>query len=469
MIGTAMDETAKACIYNGRRELRGKRVGVLGLARTGTACVRFLCQRGALVTALDSARLVELPSDSREAAALAHRVVAPYSHADDALPLDMLIVSPGVPTDADIVRRAVEAGVEVIGELELGYRFCEAPMVAVTGTSGKGTTVMALGALLGAAGIRHVVAGNIGLPLIGEVGRSAELDVVVVEVSSYQLDTTVHFHPHIAILLNVTQDHLERYASFEAYAAAKQAIFRNQSARDWAILYTDDPRVEEMRDQLAARTLRVSTRDLEADAYLAGGELVLRMRGGVPQAAVSHDALPMAGKHHVVDFLAASLAASLCGVEPGHIGPTLSRHSHAPHLMEVVCEHEGVVYINDSKATNPASALADLSGIAGPVIVIVGGKEKQTDFADFGKALAGQAKAVVLMGECAARIEAAVNRAQICHVAGSMAEAVRIAADLAAPGDTVALCPGCSSLDQFESYAHRGDEFARRARALRKA
>ncbi len=453
-------------IYSGDRRLHGRTVGVMGLARTGAASVRFLADHGATVVALDSRPVDGLPPDSRDALSRAAFVAAPYGALSGLPPIDLMVVSPGVPTDVPLLCQARAAGVEVIGEVELAYRFCEAPICAVTGTCGKGTTVTSLGAMLSAAGIAGTVAGNIGLPLIGQMDRSAQLDVVVAEISSFQLETTVHFHPHIAVLLNITEDHLERYSDFEAYAEAKRLIFRNQTARDFAILCVDDERVAAMTDGLQARVLRVALDDPDANGHLEGGALVLQLPGREAVTVAHRERLALQGRHHLGNFLAAGLAALICGANPEQIGPALTTCKPAPHLMTPVATVDGVTFVDDSKATNPASAIADLSGISGPTIVIAGGKEKDTDFGEFGVALASRAKAVILIGECAARIEAAVGVATLCHRVETMQEAVQLAFGLAEPGDTVALCPACSSLDMFESYARRGEVFALAAQSL---
>ncbi len=462
-----MTDAARSCLYTGDRNLSGKRVGVVGLARTGAACVRFLAERGAQVSAFDTRALDSLPVETQQTLQLAERVEAPYSSETTPGPLDMLVLSPGVPVTSPLVTAAREAGAEILGEVELAYRFCDAPMVAVTGTCGKGTTVTSLGTLLQGAGKSNVVAGNIGLPLIGQMERSAEFEVVVVEISSFQLETTIHFHPHIAALLNITEDHLERYPDFEAYVAAKQLLFRNQTAQDWAIFCIDDPQARLVSEaEMAAQKLTVSLADPKANARLEGKDLVLQLPGEESCKVASRTDLVLQADHHVINSLTAALAARICGVPAETMPGAFHAYQPADHLMTPVGNFGGVTYIDDSKATNPASAIADLAGIHGPVIVVGGGKEKDTDFADFGRCLAERAKAVILMGECAARIAEAVGRPELCHRVSSMEEAVNLAASLAAPGDTVALCPGCSSLDMFESYARRGDLFAEAAQRL---
>lgn len=454
------------CIYAGDRDLSARRVAVVGLARSGLACVDFLAARGARVLALDARPREQLGPEAAKVLGQAEAVIAPYSDLTRLPPLDLMVVSPGVPSDAPLVQQARQAGVEVIGEMELAYRFCDAPMVTVTGTCGKGTTVTALGALLEAGGVLHVVAGNIGLPLIGQVARSHQLEVVVAEVSSFQLETTVHLHPWIAVLLNVTEDHLERYPDFGAYVAAKRRLFCNQVPGDWAILVTDDPHARQVADDLRGAAspgpavLTVGLRNPSANGRLEGQRLVVQLPGSEPQVVAERTALPLSGDHHVTNFLVAALCARLLGVPAAAIETALRGYRAAPHLMELVGEFDGVRYIDDSKATNPASAIADLEGVSGPLIVIAGGKEKNTDFGAFGQALAARAKLVVLMGECAGRIARAVGRPELCRIVGSMEEAVQVARQAARPGDAVVLAPACSSLDMFASYAQRGEAFA---------
>lgn len=459
-----MTDASRRCIYSGSRELRAKRVGVLGLARSGVACLRFLAERGARPVAMDARPLGELNAEAREAARLAELTLAPYGPLADALPLDLLVISPGVPTEAAILHQARAAGIEVIGETELAYRFFDAPLAAITGTSGKGTTVTVLGGLLSAGGMAHVVAGNIGQPLISEADRSGSLAVGVAEISSFQLETTVHFHPHIAALLNITEDHLERYPGFEAYVRAKEIIFHRQTGSDFAIFCADDPQARTLLGCGRATSLRVALHDPEAHGRLQGEELVLQLPGGPAEVMARRGDLALPADHHVINHLVAGLAARLLGVPAEVMAPAVREYRPAPHLMERVAEGSGVRWVDDSKATNPASALADLRGIQGPVIVIAGGKEKDTDFGEFGRELARRARRVILLGECADLIARAVGSPKLCVKVGSMEEAVSVAAAEALPGDTVALCPACSSLDMFESYARRGELFAQAAR-----
>lgn len=457
-----------SCIFRGERSLTGRRVGVVGLARSGAAAVEFLADRGATVVGFDTRPLKALSVEGRRAAGRCEAVYAPYDATTQPGALDMLVVSPGVPTESSLVQAARAAGAEIVGEVELAYRFCDAPMAAVTGTCGKGTVVTTLGALLEAGGVRSSVAGNIGLPLISQMERSHELEVVVAEISSFQLETTIHFRPAIAALLNVTQDHLERYPDFEAYVAAKRRIFRNQTPEDFAIFCLDDLVTRRVAADRPTRAtvLTVALGDAHANGRLEGDRLVLQLPGQAPEVMANRTDLVLSGDHHVINMLVAGLAARLCGVPAEAMPAALRNYQPAPHLMTLVGEFGGVRYIDDSKATNPASAIADLKGIAGPVIVIAGGKEKDTDFAEFGQLLAQRAKAVLLLGECAPRIAEAVGRPDLCRTVASMDEAVEIAARMARPGDTVALCPACSSLDMFASYAQRGEMFAQAARRL---
>lgn len=455
-------------IFRGERALAGQRVGVVGLARSGAAAVEFLADRGAKVVGFDTRPLAALSAQARHAAGRCEAVFAPYDADTDPGALDMLVISPGVPTESALIQAARAAGAQIVGEVELAYRFCDAPMVAVTGTCGKGTVVTTLGALLEAGGVPNLVAGNIGLPLISQMERSCELDVVVAEISSFQLETTTHFHPAIAALLNVTEDHLERYPDFEAYVAAKRLIFRNQSPEDFAIFCLDDPVTARVAagNPTRATVLTVSLGDSAANGRLEGDRLVLQLPGQGPEEMATRADLVLGADHHVINVLVAGLSARLCGVPVEAMPAALRSYQPAPHLMTVVGEFGGVRYIDDSKATNPASAIADLKGIEGPVIVIAGGKEKGTDFAEFGQVLAQRAKAVLLMGECAPRIAAAVGRPGLCRTVTGMDEALEIAVRIARPGDTVALCPACSSLDMFASYAQRGDLFAQAARRV---
>ncbi len=445
--------------------LSDRRVAVIGLARTGLACVRFLVRRGAQVIGADAKPIDQLADSAHEVTSLGAEVVPEFRELEQLDSPDLLVVSPGVPCNHPALVQARAAGIEVIGEIELAYRFCPTPMIAISGTNGKGTTTMMTGLMLEAAGIGNVVAGNIGLPLISQIDRARHADVVVAEVSSFQLETVVHFRPWIAVLLNITPDHLDRHADLGEYAAAKLRLFQNQTADDYSILCTDDSTVAALQEQLSATVLAVSTDSAVSAGRLEDNHLIIDAGCG-PQRLLSRDEMPVSGEHNITNALAAGLAASLCGASSEQIAQGLRSFEPAAHLLQEVTCVEGVRFIDDSKATNTAAAIADLSTLGGPLLVIAGGQGKEADFSQFGRHLAHWCRFVCLIGESGPAIEAAIGDDVDTRRAASMQEAVEECYRRAEPGDTVVLLPGCASFDMFEDQTHRGEQFTRIVREI---
>jgi UDP-N-acetylmuramoylalanine--D-glutamate ligase len=453
-----------ASLHTSRMELTGRRIGVIGLARSGLACVRFLLREGAQVVGADAKAREQLEDPYAQVTSLGGEFVAGFRALDQLGGPDLLVISPGVPISSPALEEARARGIEVIGELELAYRFFQAPMLAVTGTNGKGSTVTMAGKMLEAAGIKHLVAGNIGLPLISQVERTAEVEVVVAEVSSFQLESIRYFRPWQACLLNITPDHLDRHGSAEAYIAAKRRLFENQQSGDYAIICLDDPLAAAQTDATRARLLTVSTQTAEANGRLEGDDLVVEV-DGPPRIICTRADMPVPGLHQVRNALCAALMATVCGAPAVWIAEGLRHFRAADHLLQVVCEAEGVTYLDDSKATNPAAAAADLQSLAPPVIVIAGGQGKGSDFAVYGDVLARRAKLVLLIGECKGEIAAAVGDRTAVRLCASLEEAVTEARRAAAPGDKVALIPAAASFDMFRDQAQRGERFAQLCRA----
>jgi UDP-N-acetylmuramoylalanine--D-glutamate ligase len=379
-------------------------------------------------------------------------------------PLDLLVLSPGVPLDAEAVQEAQAAGVRITGEVELGYRFCPAPIVAIAGTNAKGSTCTLTGGMLERSGVRARVTGNIGDPFTGAVASGEPVDVYVLEISSFQLETIEHFRPRVACLLNITDDHLDRHGSLTAYVAAKARLFENQTAEDWAIANADDANAMRAVEGVRSRFVRFSARHSGTEARLEGDELVVNPGDGDRVICQRAD-LIRAGAPYIETVLAASSAALLAGSTLAGIREAIREHKLPAEVLEFVCEVNGIRFVNSSKATNPAAAMADLESVEGPVLLIAGGLERGADFAAFGRLAAQRAKGLFLIGQCAARIAEAAPGvpAVFCR---TVEEAVQQAYLAGTAGDTVLLAPACASWDMFPDYKVRAACFREAARRL---
>ncbi|MDJ0849369.1 MAG: UDP-N-acetylmuramoyl-L-alanine--D-glutamate ligase [Myxococcota bacterium] len=430
-------------------DLAGQSVLVLGLGLSGRSAARFCAARGARVVAADERPDGELQDLGGLGALVELRVGAPFPGAAD---FDLVVPSPGVPPE-----RYRAGARRVWGDVELAARALPVPIVAVTGTNGKSTTTHLVAEALRAAGLRAAAAGNVGEPALDLVGEP--LDVAVLEVSSFQLETTESFRPHVAVILNLSPDHLDRHGSFEAYRDAKARILANQKTEDAAVLGFDDPVVRALADAVQGRLVPFSTRSaLEHGAWLDGSQALLRGPGAALHR-VSLAGLRLAGAHNRENALAALAAAWAAGADPERAARGLERFAGLPHRMEDVGQVAGVHYVNDSKATNPGAALRSLTGSEAPLVWIAGGRDKGLDFAPLAEAAAGRVRVALLVGEAAGKLEAALAGRVETRVVASVEEAVREAAGVARPGDVVLLAPACASQDQFRDFAERGDCF----------
>jgi UDP-N-acetylmuramoylalanine--D-glutamate ligase len=430
-------------------ELEGQRILVLGLGVSGRSAADFCAARGARVLAAD-----ERPAEAMEGLAeLDTRVERQLGRSfPDPADFDLVVPSPGVPRERyrDRARR-------VWGDVELLYRALAVPIVAITGTNGKSTTTLLVEAMLRAAGLRACAAGNLGAPALGLVGQA--LDLAVLEVSSFQLETIETFRPRVAVILNITPDHLDRHGSFEAYAAAKARILAHQQPEDAAVLNFDDPAVRALADGAHARVLPFRTAGpLERGAWLDAGAIALRL-GESPPVRLATDGLRLPGPHNRENAVAALAAAAAAGAEPEKAIAGLAGFAGLPHRAEEVGRVCGVTFVDDSKATNPGAALRSLLGFPSPLVWIAGGRDKGLDFRELAEAAGERVRAAVLIGEAAAALERALAGRVDLHRAASLEEAVRCAAGLAAAGDVVLLSPACASHDQFRSFEERGERF----------
>ncbi|MFH0899652.1 MAG: UDP-N-acetylmuramoyl-L-alanine--D-glutamate ligase [Pseudomonadota bacterium] len=459
---------------NERTNLRGKRILVVGLARSGIAAARFAAARGASVTVTDSASPDTLGAAIASLDGCAKLQLGEHD-ARVFLEADLIVMSPGVPVLPE-VKTARNAGVEVIAEIELAYRFLDpgATLIAITGTNGKSTTTSLTGAICAASGAPTFCGGNLGDPLILAVDTPANArgGYVVAEVAGFQLETCQSFRPRVAIGLNITEDHLDRYGTLEAYAAVKNLVYRWQQPGDHAIANGEDSRVVAGARHGAARFWEFSSlREVETGACLANGgrDIALHIDGKVELYPVSD--LVLVGTHNLENAMAAYLASRLAGVEPPSIRAAAAAFRPLPHRMELVGEVDGVRYYDDSKGTNVGAVAAALAGFPRRVVLIAGGRDKGGDYGPMIRALEPCGRAVVLLGEAAPIIAEALQeyRSSLPVVrARDLAEAVAAARTRALPGDAVVLSPACSSYDMFKNFEHRGRAF-REAVATMKA
>jgi UDP-N-acetylmuramoylalanine--D-glutamate ligase len=455
-------------------ELRGKRVLVVGLGKSGLAAALFLRQRGAQVTV----------SDTRSAEALAREIpelldhgIAVETGGHGVLTFrrqDLIVVSPGVPLDTPELINTRALGLPVIGELELASRFLRGHVLAITGSNGKTTTTTLCGEIFEQAGLPIVVAGNIGVPVISLAEKTTDETWSVLEVSSFQLETTESFHPSIAMVLNITPDHLDRHGSFENYIAAKAKIFRNLTASDWLVLNADDDVAHRLAAQ-APHPERVCwfsrTKVVRQGAFVYNGAVAFKAEDqAAAEMVLPIEEIPLKGLHNLENVLAAVCAARLAGISSQAIRAAVRDFRAVEHRLEYVATVRGVEYYNDSKATNvdaAAKALASFGDGSKPVVhLILGGKDKDSDYTQLRGQLRERAVAVYTIGSAAEKIERQLAGDAKLETCGTLDVAVTRAAAAARTGEVVLLAPACSSFDQFENYEHRGREFKKLVKAL---
>jgi UDP-N-acetylmuramoylalanine--D-glutamate ligase len=448
-----------------------ERVLVIGLGRSGMASCAVLRARGATVFATDEKPPESLASTIAELARSGVRFVPPAALDAMLVEVTAAIVSPGVPLNGDLVRRVQAARVSVYSEIEVAYRICKAPMVAITGTKGKTTTTALVGALFERAGKTTRVGGNIGNALIDETFVAAPSDWVIAEVSSFQLESIRSFKPRISAILNLSPDHLDRYHSMDEYGEAKFRVFANQGPGDTFVGNLDDPIVGALAEaeglkRIPARALWFGFTPRRATTlYLRGDRITYAPWAGDPRPVdiMPLSEIPLLGRHNASNVLGALLIGLAAGLDPEALRAGVRDFVALPHRLQRVAERDGVAYVDDSKSTNPGSVVAALEAFAQPIVLIAGGKSKRTDFRAMGAAIKKRAKAVVLIGEAADEMAAAIAPRQALR-AESMDDAVTAARALAAPGDVILLSPGCASFDMYASAEARGDAFVQAAR-----
>lgn len=447
-------------------DLSGKSILVVGLARSGLAAAQFLLRRQARVSATDLRPAEEL-QDAVSSLQGAVRLRLGGHDREDFLRADLVVLSPGVPTSLPEVQAAVEAGVPVWSEVELAYRYSRGTFVGITGSNGKTTTTELLGRICREAGMKTVVGGNVGTPLVQFAEDSDSETVFVVELSSFQLETISSFRCRIALLLNVTPDHMDRYSDFASYLAAKKRVFLNQTSEDFAVLNMDDPTTASLDGSLKAQKFYFSRRSQNSPgAGVRDGILTIQWRDealAVMPAAES----PLMGLHNLENVLAAASAAYLLGIPAHQIRDGVRSFPGVEHRLEFVCQIQGVDFYNDSKATNPESTAKALEAFDRPLFVIMGGLDKGGDFSILSDLLKARARKVLLIGAAADKISRTLPRELGQRRCDSLEEAVREAFAEARPGDLVLLSPACASFDMFDDYEHRGRVFKETAQALK--
>jgi UDP-N-acetylmuramoylalanine--D-glutamate ligase len=439
-------------------DLAGKKVLVVGLARTGVALAHFLTRAGSRVTVTDMASAGELADMRKLIQTLPVEEELEVPEPADVRRFDLILPSPGVPPELPWLEAARRAGIPVWGELELASHFLTRPVIAVSGTNGKTTTTTLVGKFLAASGITALVGGNIGTPLVSLLEQQQDADYLVLEISSFQLDTAPHFHPQSAALLNITPDHLDRYPDYAAYVASKASLFAAMEATEIKVLNYDDPLVRPLGQGLGNVLYFSASERLTEGAWLADGAIKVRLTSAqeynFPLAEIR-----LKGAHNLENIMAATLLSLAAGAQARACREVLAAFAGLPHRLEWVATNAGVDFYDDSKGTNVGAVARSLSSFDRPVILIAGGRDKDSDFSLLNDLIRKRVKALVLLGETKERLARVWEDLAPAYLAADMNEAVARAAGLASPGEVVLLSPACASFDMFRDYAHRGETF----------
>ncbi len=448
--------------------LTAKNIVVVGLAHSGLATARFLCRKGAKVTITDRASLEQLRDSANEAEGLGARLELGGHRQETFDSADLIVVSPGVPHTIPPLKQARAKGIDIIGEIELAGRFITAPIIAITGTNGKTTTTELLGHIMACADRPTFVGGNIGTPLITYADNpNADASVLVVELSSFQLDTIQTFRPDVAVLLNISSDHVDRYGDMNAYVFSKGRIFENQTEEDVAVCNSDDPRIMALIPAIKSRKIFFghladarSEDDEERKALIDHRRILVRGKDR-PTKHFDLTGSSLLGAHNMENAAAAILAAQAVGIDDHSIQKALDTFIMQPHRLERIATINGVTYINDSKATNVDAVARALACFDAPIVLIMGGRNKDNDFGPLRKLVHRHVATLITYGEAGDDIQKALKGA--CNgrsfTRKNFEDAVLLAHDMAETGQTVLLSPACASFDQFSGYSQRGDKF----------
>jgi UDP-N-acetylmuramoylalanine--D-glutamate ligase len=447
-------------------ELKNKRVLVVGLGRSGVASAFFLQEHGAKVIVSDSKSEAQL---QKEVPALLDRGISIEAgrHGERTFrDQDLIVVSPGVPSDQPQLQHARTLGIPVVGEVELAFRFLQGRVLAITGSNGKTTTTTLVGEILAKSGKKTLVGGNIGTPVISLAGQSTPDTMVVLEVSSFQLESIEQFCPWVAAILNITPDHLDRHHTFQAYVDAKARVFENQQAGDFGVLNADDPACVALKDKVKGSLLWFSRKQsVENGTFLKGNQIIFR-RNGQEQPVLERSDIPLKGEHNLENVLAAVAMTMVAGCTPQQVRQAVKEFHAVEHRLELVATINGIAFYNDSKATNVDATMKALESFPGNIHIILGGKDKGSDYTVLNSLLRERAKRVYLIGAASDKIASQIQNAADVVRSGTLERAVRQSFEAAKSDDVVLLAPACASFDQFENYEHRGRVFKELVRAL---
>ena len=440
------------------QNIKGKKVTVLGAARSGVAVATLLNEKGASVFLSEKSDVNHKSGEVKQlkAAGIESEFGGHSSRIADA---DLWVVSPGIPLSSDVLKTAKEKNISVFGELEVASWFCKSPIVAITGSNGKSTVTALLGEIFKTEGRPCVVAGNIGNPFSTVVSETRENGVAVLEVSSFQLETIHSFHPRIAVILNLTPDHLDRHGSMETYGKIKSRIFERQTESDFIVYNGKDLFVREMIKKARSQPIVFGVeKNSDNYGFVKNGQMILQLSGN-REMLMPVNEMQIKGEHNLANGLAAALAARLMGVDVTTMRNTFHSFKGLPHRMEFIRNLDGVDWINDSKATNVDAVWYALGSYSNPVVLIAGGRDKDSDFTQLRKRLEKTTKSIILIGEAAEKMKNAFKEICPLIVSTSFEDCIKKAKEISQPGDVVLLSPGCASFDWFENFEDRGDQF----------
>jgi UDP-N-acetylmuramoylalanine--D-glutamate ligase len=440
------------------RSLSGKRTAVVGLGLSGIAAARLLAQHKAIVSVTDDKPEEQLKEEKKALGRAAKEFRLGGIDLALLLESDMIVLSPGVPSDLPQVEQARKAGIPVVSEIELAYWFCETPIIAITGTNGKTTTTSLIHHIVTRAGVKARLGGNIQIPFC-QVVNQKPASMMVLEVSSFQLENIHDFSPFIGVLLNITPDHLNRYRSMDDYMAAKFALFKNQSEGDFAVLNRDDGYVAGSAEDVCSKVLWFSLkREVEQGAFLKGNRVIVRYEDREKEI-MNIGQIPLLGRHNIENVLAAVAAVLPLEVPWEGFSRAIKNFKGVEHRLEKVRERDGILFVNDSKATNIDALIKALESFDRPVVLIAGGRGKGSSYLVLRQLFEKKVRAMVTLGEDAPLLEEALADLVTTQRAASLPEAVQLAEAMAQAGDCVLLAPACASFDMFRNYEHRGEVF----------
>lgn len=448
-------------------DFKNKNVVILGAARSGLACAKLLAKKGASVILNDADHKQLKGAELKQLKKLKVKTVTGGHPVSLLKRCDFIVISPGVRSDLELVKKAQVKKIPVLSEIEAAFQFIKCPVVAITGTNGKTTTTSLVGEIFQNAGYRTFVCGNIGLPMSHIVDKTDADSIVVAEISNFQLENILNFKPVISLMLNITPDHLDRYPSFSAYRQAKINIFKNQTSADFAVINYDDRESRRAASKIKPKVIFFSRKKiLERGVFVEDGVIYYRHKG-VKKKIIATDQLNITGPHNLENALAAVSCAQIYGLNPQSLRRTLSTFKGVEHRLELVRTINGIKFINDSKATNVDSVVKALESFKGKIILLAGGRDKGSPYLPLAKLVRQKVKALIVIGEAKDKIKKELGHLTQTYEVGSMLEAVKQGFSLACKGDIVLLSPACASFDMFRNYEQRGQIFKQIVRKLK--